>query len=141
MVRRAEMSNREKIRYLKQYKYLDKHIDRLILEEERLRARAERMTPTISDLPKGDATDAREDTICKLIELSQEINRKTDEYVDLGRKICKEIEAMTDETSKIILYSKYIKGMTWEQIAVDLGYRWRNVHYLHTKALKEFKIM
>ena len=136
------MTNREKIDYLKQYKNLDKYINHLIEDAERLRTRAEKITPTLTGLPQGgDGENQRELAICKLVDLNNEIDEKIDLYVDLGREIRGNIDSVPDVILRTILLLKYIEGLTWEQIAVDLQYSWRNVHYLHSRALKEFNII
>lgn len=136
------MTNREKIDYLKQYKNLDKYINHLIEDAERLRTRAEKITPTLTGLPQGgDGENQREVAICKLVDLNNEIDEKIDLYVDLGREIRGNIDSVPDVILRTILLLKYIEGLTWEQIAVDLQYSWRNVHYLHSRALKEFNII
>lgn len=136
------MTNREKIDYLKQYKNLDKYINHLIEDAERLRTRAEKITPTLTGLPQGgDGENQREVAICKLVDLNNEIDEKIDLYVDLGREIRGNIDSVSDVILRTILLLKYIEGRTWEQIAVDLQYSWRNVHYLHSRALKEFNII
>ena len=136
------MTNREKIDYLKQYKNLDKYINHLIEDAERLRTRAEKFTPTLTGLPQGgDGENQRELAICKLVDLNNEIDEKIDLYVDLGREIRGNIDSVPDVILRTILLLKYIEGLTWEQIAVDLQYSWRNVHYLHSRALKEFNII
>ena len=136
------MTNREKIDYLKQYKNLDKYINHLIEDAERLRTRAEKITPTLTGLPQGgDGENQRELAICKLVDLNNEIDEKINLYVDLGREIRGNIDSVPDVILRTILLLKYIEGLTWEQIAVDLQYSWRNVHYLHSRALKEFNII
>ena len=33
--------------------------------------------------------------------------------------------------------AKYLECKSWEQIAVDMGYSWRQIHYIHSDALKK----
>lgn len=135
------MNNREKIDYLKQYKNLDNYINQLIEDADRLRTRAEKITPTLTGLPQGgDGENQRELAICKLVDLNNEINEKVDEYVDLGREIRKVIDTVQDIRLRTILQLKYIDGLSWEKIAVELDCSWRNLHRLHPKALREIKL-
>lgn len=59
-------------------------------------------------------------------------------------KKCKEIadriERLSDEDEKDILIYRYIRLMKWEDIAVKMNLSWRRVHYIHSSALKNFKI-
>ena len=135
------MTNREKIDYLKQYQNLDKYINQLLEDCERLRARAEKITPTLTGMPQGgDGENQRELAICRLIDLNREINSKIDEFVDLGREIREKIDTVGDIRLRTILQLKYIDGLSWEKIAVELDCKWRNLHNLHPKALRELKI-
>lgn len=82
------MTSKEKIQYLKQYKYLDNHIDRLLEEKEKWRARAEKITPTISDMPNGgDGENQRELAICEMMDCEVEINRLIDQLDNLRQQI------------------------------------------------------
>jgi DNA-directed RNA polymerase specialized sigma subunit len=85
----------------------------------------------------GDGENQRELAICKLIDLNTEINEKVDEYVDLGRKINKEIGQIKNPLFKLLLHYRYIDGKTFEQIAVDMNYSWKQVHRLHSLSLNE----
>jgi DNA-directed RNA polymerase specialized sigma subunit len=47
---------------------------------------------------------------------------------------------MEDENEKDVLTYRYLRGMKWEDIAVKMGYSWRRIHYIHSKALENFRI-
>lgn len=59
-------------------------------------------------------------------------------------KSCKEItdriERLLKEDEKDVLLYRYIKLMRWEDIAERMKLSRRGVHYLHSNALKNFKI-
>lgn len=59
-------------------------------------------------------------------------------------KKCKEItdriERLTNEDEKDVLIYRYIRLMKWEDICVKLSFSWRRIHYIHSSALKNFKI-
>ncbi len=135
------MNNRDKINYLKQYKRLDERIDRLLEEKEKWRTRAEKMSPTISDMPHGgNGENQIENAICKMLDCDREATKDIDKLVDLGREIKSHIEKMEDETLQLLLLYRYIDGHTFEEIAVKMNYSWRQVHRLHSDALMEFKM-
>jgi DNA-directed RNA polymerase specialized sigma24 family protein len=132
------VTNREKIDYLKQYKNLDKYINHLLEECERLRTRAEKVTPTLTGMPTGgDGENQRELAICKLVDLNNEINEKIDQYVDLGRDIQATIDGIGDIHFRQLLTYRYIDGMTFEEIAVCMNYSWKQIHRLHSQALNK----
>lgn len=53
-------------------------------------------------------------------------------------EVCNVIDRI-DGTENIILHRRYIEGQRWEEIAVALNYTYRNVTYLHGKALLKVK--
>lgn len=59
-------------------------------------------------------------------------------------KRCKEItdriEQLFDEDEKDVLMYRYIKLMKWVDICVEMNLSHRRVHYIHNKALENFKI-
>lgn len=139
----VEVSNREKIIYLKQYVILDKKIDRMLAEAERLRARLGKLIPTLSDMPGGGGSiykSADINIIDKIVDLEAEINHKIDRVIDLKREIEQLIESIDDDREKLLMSYRYIDGMTFEWIASEMCYHWRYVHKLHVRALGKIKI-
>lgn len=47
---------------------------------------------------------------------------------------------MEDDNQRALLMCRYIKGMSWEDIAVKLNYTWRHVHRIHSQALDSIDI-
>lgn len=60
--------------------------------------------------------------------------------VRLCKDITDKIERMGCENEKDILLYRYIRRMSWEQIAVKMGYSWQWVHKIHANALHNFEI-
>ena len=86
----------------------------------------------------GDATPR----ISKhLQECREELNREWDELIDSRNKVKQVINQITDGQYRDVLNLRYINALPWEQIAVELGYSWRQVHRLHKKAIAEFEKM
>lgn len=130
------MSNQEKIAYLKQYKTLDKHINRLLEEKEMWFTRATKVTQTIDDMPRGgDGEDARQKAIASMMDADMRATQAIDEYADLGKEIKAIIKSIGDSTLELLLEYRYIDGKTFERIAVDMNYSWKQTHRLHNEAL------
>jgi hypothetical protein len=59
-------------------------------------------------------------------------------------KKCKEItdriENLRNENEKDILMLRYIRLMSWGDIAVKMGFSWQHTHRIHAQALKNFKM-
>lgn len=75
----------------------------------------------------------------KIDEMERNLDSAIDQYVDKKNEIIKQIDSMEDETLYVILFSRYIEKKTFEQIATELHYSYRQITRLHGKALNEFE--
>ncbi|RDY30369.1 hypothetical protein [Lachnotalea glycerini] len=53
-------------------------------------------------------------------------------------EIFNRIEFMEDETEKELLKLRYLKGLKWDKICLELGFEWAQIHRIHRKALEHF---
>ena len=127
--------------YLSQAYRLDKRIDSKIEQIKSLNLLATKCTTTLSDMPKSQrAGNSRlEDTVVKIVDLQEEINRDIDSLVDLKRDIVRTIKSVQNPEYQIILELRYLCFKTWEEIAVEMGYSSRGIFSLHSAALKELE--
>ena len=125
--------------YLKQAFYLDKRINSKLEQVESLNALATKATSTLSDMPKSPnrGTSKLEDTIVKIVDLQEEINRDIDKLVDLKAEMVGTIKQIQNKELQVILEKRYLCFETWEKIAVDMNYDIRHIHRLHNLGLKE----
>lgn len=129
--------------YLGQAYRLDQRINSKIDQITSLNDLATKCTSTISDMPKNPSpsTSPMADIVCKIIDLQAEINTDIDHLVELKRDIVRTIKAVDNSEYQTLLELRYLCFKTWEQIAVDMGYRVRNVHTLHNEALKKVVVI
>ena len=125
--------------YLKQAFYLDKRINSKLEQVESLNALATKATSTLSDMPKSPnrGSSKLEDTIVKIVDLQEEINRDIDKLVDLKAEMVGTIKQIQNKELQVILEKRYLCFETWEKIAVDMNYEIRHIHRLHNLGLKE----
>lgn len=125
--------------YLKQAFYLDKRINSKLEQVESLNALATKATSTLSDMPKSPSrgTSKLENTIVKIVDLQEEINRDIDKLVDLKAEMVGTIKQIQNKELQVILEKRYLCYETWEKIAVDMNYDIRHIHRLHNLGLKE----
>lgn len=89
-----------------------------------------KQTPRASS--KGNPT---EDLIAKHLEL-------VDLYQDKLTGLAVEQLAIEETIERLpirernVLRAYYIRGLSWEEVAVDVGYTWRHVHRVHSSALQ-----
>jgi pyruvate-formate lyase len=74
----------------------------------------------------------------KIDEMERNLDKLIDEYSDERNKIIGMIDGMENETYYEILFARYIEKKTFEVIATEMHYSFRNVTRLHGKALKAF---
>lgn len=133
--------HKEKIKYLSQYKYLNKEIDRKIQSLEDWRNKILNVTGTLSDMPRGTK---RSDTIATGIatinDIEETINKDIDDLVELKAEIESKINSVENLKLRELLKCRYLDFKSWEEIAYLNGYSWRHVFRLHELALDEIKV-
>ena len=125
--------------FLNQAYRLDQRIQSKIEQLDSLNALATRASATLSDMPRNPnrSISSMADTICKIIDLQEEINKEVDRLVDLKTEIVSIIKAVPNLEHQMLLELRYLCFKTWEQIAVDMNYGVRNIYNLHGAALKD----
>lgn len=77
--------------------------------------------------------------VAKIVDMEKKIDSLIDEYVDKKNLIISQIDSVDNEIFYEILFARYIEKKTFERIATDLSYSFRNTTRIHGKALKEFE--
>ena len=80
------------------------------------------------------------DCVGRIIDLENEIRNDMNELLDLKRKIMAIIKAVDNPEHQALLEKRYLCYLSWEKIAVDMGYDLRYIHKLHNRALENVKI-
>lgn len=125
--------------YLRQLKTLDNMINAKLLERERIRALATKVTASNSERVQSGGSGGFENVVIKINELEDEINRDIDKLVDLKQEARHLIDLLEDEKHKIILIMYYVSDMTFEKISEGTHYSMGAVHKIYRSALKEFE--
>ena len=72
-------------------------------------------------------------------EMEEKLDKLIDEYVDKKNLIISQIDGIENETYYEILFARYIEKKTFEKIADEMTYSFRNVTRLHGRALQQFE--
>ena len=138
----AEKHNEAK-EYLQQVKLLDVHINNRLEELASLKALATKITSNWSSEPGGGSgnQDKLGDAVAKIIDLQKEINEAVDVFVDKKNEVRDLLEQIKNPDQLDLLYKVYFQYQTLEQAACEMGYTYRNVCYIHGKALQEVERM
>ena len=123
--------------YLRQYISADKEIGRLIDELDAWENLATKITPSYSDMPKAFGEDKTQLAVENIVRLQIELNDKIDSLVNLRKEIELTINSIHNPILQNLLRLKYFDNKTWEQIAVDMNYSYRQICRLHGQALSQ----
>ena len=126
---------------LRGYRNLKREADQL--EQYIARIKAEIYAPRTTHLdaipgasPNG--TGPTERLALKHVELLERYREKLVELRTAQLRIEKAIEPLSPDERMLMRY-RYIDGLTWEEVAVKMGYSWRQVHRIHAKALEHVR--
>ena len=125
--------------FLNKIRDIDLLIDEKLADVQELRDRLTNITANCEGerVQTSKLGDKFADTIAKIVDLENEINLDIDTLVDY-KKVARElIEKLDDDVLKVILYKRYFRGCTFEQIAVEINYSWRHTCRLHDIALQK----
>lgn len=127
--------------YLNQISRLNRMINNKLSEISQLRelacsVSAIRNEEKVQTSPKSDSIGT---AISKIDEMERDIERTIDKYTKKKNLIISQIEGMDDEQHYNVLFSRYIEKKTFEVIATEMNYSFRNITRIHGRALKEFE--
>lgn len=84
---------------------------------------------------------ALDKAVANLVDAREETARELRRYCRLRAEIKKAISAVPDAKLRTLLSKRYVQGLKWEQIAVDMNHDYSYVvHNLHSKALHFVKV-
>lgn len=132
----AEKHNEAK-EYLLQVKRCDVYIDDLLEELVWLKAKATKITSTLSPEPGGGSgnQDKLGDAVSKIVDMQQEVNDAIDAFVDKKNEIRELLERIQNATLLEVLLKVYFQYQTLEQVACDMNYSYKQTRRLHGNAL------
>lgn len=127
--------------YLEQLKVIDTKIDQKVEELDDLMTSAT-STGAIDyskDRVQTSPRNTQELKICRYVDLNAEINKEIDEFVDIKRKVIKEIQDLNVDHYIKILFKVYVQYKTVKDSAAEMGMSYRYVQEIHKKALIAFE--
>ena len=127
--------------YLQQISRLDRMINNKLSEISQLRELAMSVSAVkneerVQTTPNFDKIGT---AYCKIEEMEEKLDKLIDEFVDKKNLIISQIDKIENETYYEILFARYIEKKTFEKIADEMTYSWRQVIRLHGRALQEFE--
>ena len=135
------MKDMDTKQYLNQISRLDRMINNKLSEISQLRELAMSVS-AITNEERVQTTpnfDKIGTAYCKIEEMEEKLDKLIDEFVDKKNLIISQIDKIENETYYEILFARYIEKKTFEKIADEMTYSFRNVTRLHGRALQEFE--
>lgn len=124
--------------YLLQVKLCDAHINNKLEELAHLKALATKITTTLKqdNVFGGGFGDKVGDVVSRIVDMEKELDRDIDAFVSKKKEVKSVIEKVTDPDQLNVLMKCYILHESLEQIACEMGFTYRNVCYIHGRALQ-----
>lgn len=133
--------NEKKKEYLKSYGKALRREQRILDEIQCLRL--DKMFPSIvqDGMPHGSSQTDLSGYAATLDEMIEDLKRERLKKVKIRKKIEQSIRNLGDEDEQEVLRLRYISGLSWEEVAVEIGYAWAQTHRIHSSALKNLKMI
>lgn len=133
--------NEKKKLFLKSYMQAKNDVFRLEMQLTELRLN--KLTPSMvpdDGMPHASGISDLSDYAARVDELERKLLQKRYRRIRAFKKVQAAIERLESEQEKDLLTYRYLKGYSWEKIAVEMGYTYRHTIRLHGEALKNFKM-
>lgn len=125
----------------KQWLNRARRIDREIRALEEVISSTRKRLESVTQSYSGDGAQSSKDPhkFDRLVELESLVNEKIDEQIQIKTEILEAISQIRDRRQRIVLTEYYLNMKTWEQVAVEINYSWRQVMNIHGRALQEMQ--
>jgi len=121
---------------LQEYYWVKRNIKRLEERLEELKAEATRRTAVFTQGAKSQGyKDRMASIVAGIVTVREKILEELIRSYEILTKVEQAVESLPPR-EKYLIRARYIDCKSWEQIAVEMNYSWRQVHYLHANALK-----
>ena len=102
-----------------------------------LDSKATKVTTRISDEPRSPSSDSDKmgSLVCKIIDVQNEINYELKRMYEMERDAMRALSVLPDREAYLIRL-RYMELQSWESICVEMNYSWKQIHRIHSEALK-----
>lgn len=128
-------------KYLQQIGRYDRLINNKLVELAQYRSMACSVSAVKNDerVQSSPSYDTMDKIVSKIEQMENEIDMLVDRYIDNKRIIISQIDSMSDEMTYQILFSRYVEQKTFEKMAIEMNYCYKQIIRRHGKALQEFE--
>lgn len=135
-----QTENEMKKEYLRHYREHVRRIRRIEEELEELQTMKLSISVKNDGMPHGSGHSDMSGYAAELDQLERRLLQERYHRVLAYKVISEQIEKLSCEKEKDVLFYRYIKGLEWEKIAEKMGYSERHIYKYHGKALAHFEI-
>lgn len=131
------MTAKEYLTRIRQQRFVLREVQKELAEVQAdiVSIKASSLSEKVSGTKESDIADR----YIKLERYNDEVTEERDKLIDMRREAKAMIDQLPNEVEQGVLYARYINAGSWEQIAVDMHFSWRNLFYIHGKALQSFE--
>ena len=128
---------------MQQIQRLDTVIDQKLKELEDLKAKSTSIGSIDYSKERVQSTPSQEapfvKTINRIIDLSYEIDRRVDEFVDKKHLIINQIHELENPVYIQLLHKHYVEYKELKDVAREMNFSYDRIRHLHEPALKDFE--
>ena len=116
-------------------------VSKIIDSKERQLSQLKRYCTTIKSFDyskekiNGGKKQDFSDTVDKIIDLENEINKDIDDLIDKKTKMNEFIKSVLSGNEYAVIQMRYFEELNWLEIAIKLNYTEINIYKIHGKAL------
>ena len=123
--------------WLARGRWIEREIASLIKTRDELRDRLTHITQNYD----GDGAQSTKDPhkYDALAEMEDKLDETIDKLIGVKREILDAIEKLDDSRERMALRAYYIDMKTWEEVAVELKYTWRQTMRIRKTALENME--
>lgn len=123
--------------WLARGRWIEREISALMKTRDETRDRLTHITQSYD----GDGAQCTKDPhkFDALLELEDRLDAMIDKLYQTKNEILTAIDKLEDSRERIALRAYYIDMKTWEEVAVELHYSWRQTMYIRKEALKNIE--
>lgn len=95
----------------------------------------------LDGMPRGSAGgDAMASLVAELVGLQDKYKEKLSQIIAAQAEVENLIESL-EPTERRLMRHRYLEGMVWEEVCVEMAYSWRQTHNIHARALDKLVAM
>lgn len=132
------MNNEEKKQYLRRYQAAKKRAKMIQEEIDELRSSKTSPVGLGDGLPHGSGTSDLSGYAARLDELMRELEAEREMQMVTYHEIWNQVKKIPNATEQEVLTRRYLIGQSWEKIAVEMHYSYRQIIRIHGAALQHF---